>query len=115
MQKRIIIPVFAAIVGLVLAIGGTAFTHIEKRTKPGKLTTVYYKFIGTDDNAADQISNWTSISQTDYDNLSCSNVHRACALAASGALTSVPFNQQSGYKDPKVSGAVTEVRNRSAN
>src|SRR6185312_8431782 len=103
------------IVGLVLAIGVSAFTHASQNTNHNKLTTVYYKFIGTDDNAADQISNWTSISQTDYDNLSCPGVHRACALAASSTLSSVPFNQQSGYKDPKVSGAVTEVRNRSAN
>ena len=110
-----IIPMLTVIVGLVLAIGVSAFTHARQNIKHDKLTTVYYKFIGTNDNAADQISNWSSISQNDYDNLSCSGAHRACSLAASSTLTTVPFNQQSGYKDPKVSGAVTEVRNRSVN
>lgn len=110
-----IIPMLTVIVGLVLAVGVSAFTHARQNIKHDKRTAVHYKFIGTDDNAADQISNWTTISQTDYDNLSCPGIHRACALAASSTLTSVPFNQQSGYKDPKVSGAVTEVLNRSAN
>lgn len=102
-----IIPMLTVIVGLVLAIGVSAFTHARQNIKHDKLTPVYYKFIGTDDNAADQISNWTTITQNAYDNLSCPGVHRACALAASSTLTSVPFNQQSGYKDPKDKGKRT--------
>ena len=76
MQKRMIIPALAVIVGLVLAIGNTAFTK-KANTKPATIT--YFKFVGNSVNDYFVASGWQS-STSQFDDCPAS-VH-SCTVSS---------------------------------
>lgn len=101
---------------LLVAAGVFAMNTNQKSPVEKKFADRYYKFnSGADENQAQNISNWTEIDEDEYEASGCESLHRPCMIKSNAALTSVPTLQQTGYKDPVVSGAVTEVKNRSVN
>lgn len=101
-----------AILAIVLAAGAAAFTAPEKQvTRSQAFEDFYYRFDGAVGEESD-MSQWTQISQSTYNSLSCTGSAKACKITnttnSGGHPTSVPLS--GGL--PQQTGANVEVRNK---
>lgn len=118
---RRLLPVFAIATGVALVTVTSAFKTKPDINKNSTLTEYYFTFNGSNGQEAD-VTQWSQISEADYESSSCGNPYRGCELSTTSVTGSgsslhpakVDVTGSGTNISPTTGDGVDDVQNRDA-